>query len=500
MKYLSIFIIPLVAIYYLFLTPSGNSFTTPYLKTFIAKKSPKNLKIELINYRLTGSNLKANFLINDTITTKVYGEVALFDGAFDLDYHLYASTLKVENFITTDKIKIKGKIKGDIDNFEVDGKGEALNSDVSYRFEVDKKIIKDIHVSMGNASVKNLLYLAGVKPYVDGKFDLFVDMPSLDIDNLNGFVKLIVEDGRADERLVYKDFNITLEPDFSYKLKIASKLKESLAIVVCNLNTTLANLFFQEAKVDIKNRVFDGEYKLNIPDLSRWKSITKRALQGGVNINGRVQYDSSLIITALSDTLGGKIESVLKDSDSYTTFEQVPLSNILYLLAFSTAFEGDVWGSVEYNILNKSGKISSQITDARFLQSEMTSIIKKYIKKDLTQEKFDSTVFEAVLDKKVVVCDFLAENSNTQISIQDAKISKLDSKIDAKFNVRFNEKDFSGTITGDLTRPNIQLDTLKYLRNEVEEIINNTLDEDTKKQIDDTLENLGIKRLIPMMF
>ncbi len=503
MKYIiTLFLILIIILtggYYLLFTASGNDKITPYINNYISKKIPKYTKVRLNNFRLTPTRINANITINDSLNAKIIGDFALTGKKFDLDYRLFSKRFKVKNFVMQDKLDLIGKIKGDIEHIFIEGSGKAINSDVSYTLEIDKKIIKDIQIDIEKGNLKSLLLLTGQKPFASGELDLYINMPKLDSKNPIGDAKLVLHQGTINSDLIYKEFNITLPDNFTYQANLKSKLKNNYATLDGDIKTTLANLFLKNSKVYYKDKKLLTDYQLVVKELSKLESLIGKKLKGELNIIGKAMFDKTLMLAGYTKSFGGKIDFTLKDSKVDATLKGVPLTKIMHTLIYPEVFESAVFGDIEYNFISKRGEINAELVNARFLPNKITTSLKEYAKVDLIKEKYNQTTFTADLDANEVLFDFKAKSDKSYISILDAKFLKSQNKIDAKFDINIDEKDFSGTIKGDILKPRVKLDTSQYLKTkiikEVDKFIDEKISDKTKQKLQKELEKIGTRDL-----
>ena len=489
MKYLiTLFLILIIILsggYYLLFTASGNDRITPYINNYISKKIPK---VRLDNFRLTPSQINANITINNSLNAKIIGDVALIGKKFDLDYQLFSKRFKIQNFIMKDKLDLKGKIKGDIEHIFIEGSGEAINSNISYALEVDKQIIKDIQIDVEKGNLKSLLLLTGQKPFASGEFDLYINMPKLDAKNPIGNATFVLHNGSVNNNLIYDEFNISLPDNFTYQANLKSKLKNNYATLEGNIKTTLGNLFLDNSKVYLKDKKLLADYQLVIKDLSKLESLVGKKLRGELNVVGKAMFDKTLMLAGYTKSFGGKIDFTLKDSKTNATLKGVPLTKIMHTLIYPEVFESAVFGNIIYNLISKKGEINTNLVNARFLQNQITTSLKEYAEIDLIKERYNQTTFTADLDVDGALFDFKAKSNKSYISILNAKILKSQNRIDAKFDINIDDKDFSGTIKGDILKPRVKLDTSQYLKTKVIKEVDKFIDEKI-------LKKMGVKDL-----
>jgi hypothetical protein len=481
--------------YYLLFTGNGNDILKPFINSYISAKSGE-YDVALTSFRLTPSAIDANITVNNSLNANINGDLDLLAKKFDLDYLIFSKSFKMKDFTLNEKIDIKGTVKGTPSKISLDGFAKAINSNLKYSLKTDNKELNNIHIDIEKGSLRSFLMLANQKPYLNGKFDLHVNMPKLDIQNPKGKASLLLHPAKVNTKLIKDDFNITLPEDFSYQADIHSNVKGSYASLEGKIKTTLANLFLDNGKIYIKSKKLTTNYTLDIPKLANLEPIIGKKLRGAVKSTGIAEFDKVIKINGTSKSFGGDIIYTLQNSKLTTKIASVPLTNIFHTLIAPKIFEGMIFGDVRYDLAAKKGKVDTKIERVKLLPNQVTDILKNYANIDLTKERYNQTTFTADLVDNLVTFDFDAKSKKSYIAVKDGLITKDKNSIDAKFDIKIDGKDFSGTIKGDIKKPHVKLDSSKYLKQKVSKEINKFIDkkisDKTKQKVTDKLKKLGI--------
>jgi hypothetical protein len=481
--------------YYLLFTGSGNDILKPFINSYISTKSGE-YDVNLENFRLTPSTIEADIMVNNSLDAKIDGSLNLLSQEFDLNYLLVSESFKMKDFALNEKIDLKGTVKGTPSHVSLEGLGKAINSNLKYSLKTEDKEIHDMHIDIEQGSLRSFLLLANQKPYLTGKFDIHVDMPKLDIQNPTGKASLVLHRGKVNIDLIKEDFNITLPEDFRYSADIHSKVKGTYASLEGTLKTTLANLFLREGKIYIKSKKVETNYTLEVPKLSKLESIIGKTLSGTLKSTGVAEFDKGLKIRGNSKSFGGDIAYTLKGAKLDAKITSVPLTNIFHTLIAPKIFEGLIFGDVTYNLTTSKGKIDTKIESVKLLPNQVTDILKNHANINLTKERYNQTTFTADLNENLITFDFDAKSKKSYIAVKEGLITKDKNTIDAKFDLKIDGKDFSGTIKGDIKKPNVQLDSSKYLKQkvskEISKFIDKKISDKTKQKITDKLKKFGL--------
>lgn len=499
MKYFVSLLLIIMAIiggsYYILFTGSGNDILKPFINSYISTKSG-DYDVNLKSFRLTTSTIDANISVNNSLDTNINGNLNILSQEFDLNYLIFAESFKTKDFTLDEKIDLKGTIKGVPNLIALEGLGKAINSNLKYSLKTDNEELHDINIDIKKGSLRSVLLLTNQKPYLNGKFDLHIDIPKLDTKNPTGKASLILHKGEVNKKLIKNDFNITLPSDFIYSADIHSNVKNSYASLDGNVKTTLADLFFKEGKIYTKSNKVEINYIVNIPKLSKLEPIIEKKLRGSLQSTGIAIFDKELTIDGNSKSFEGDIKYVLKGSNLNAKITSVPLTNILHTLIAPKIFEGMIFGDVTYNLANKKGKVDTKIETVKLLPNQVTNILKNYANIDLTKERYNQTTFNADLNDNLITFDFEAKSKKSYIGVKDGLIQKDKNKIDAKFDLKIDGKDFSGLIKGDIMKPKVKLDSSKYLKQkvskEISKFIDKKISDKTKQKITDKLKKFGL--------
>jgi len=340
----------------------------------------------------------------------------------------------------------------------------------------------------GNAISKPYLEKLINKQLSEGEH-VVVQQMSVDIDNIRA-------------TLLYNQTS-TLEIKGTYSLLMQS----------FDLNYKLSLKDFKYKKIELKEQldatghasgsydVSDGElnmiYDINISDLSKLQPITKQKLYGSMLLKGEVkQEDKEVIITGTTEDLEGELNFQLQNDHFTMQMDGLSVEKMMTMLRYPSVFKASLNGEAEYNLAAKKGLLISTLVDAQLLPNDFISMVKEFNGLDLSKEKFKESNLTATIEKERIEFDFLAENSKTLIKVSPAFIEN--EKIDAHYMVEVEDKDVGGKIKGDISNPNISIDSSKFIQREVNRAIDKHSDrlndlgigKKEQKKVKDFLNNL----------
>ena len=294
---------------------------------------------------------------------------------------------------------------------------------------------------------------------------------------------------KVDATLIYNDTS-TIDVVGSYSLLMQN----------FNINYKLALKDFKYKNIELKEQV-DAQghavgdysisdkklrmaYDVNISDLSTLQPITKQKLYGSMFLRGEVKLKGKeLSITGKTEELDGELKFQVDNEHAKLQMDKLSVEKIMALLHYPSVFKASVIGEGEYNLVEKRGVFVSTLLDAQLLPNDFIELVKNFNGLDLTKEKFKESNLTATIEEERIDFDFIAKNSKTLIKVSPAFIDSSKNYIDAHYSIEVKEKDVGGKIIGDISDPEISIDSSKFIQREV----NNAIDKHSDK-----LKELGI--------
>ncbi len=482
----------LVAILFvtLFLSPLGSYILKPYAHEYLVKKAPKDIDIKLVNFDISLSTLKADLIVNNDIKVNLDGNFSPISKNFDLKYIVQAYRFKISEHSIQDEINLKGKLIGNIDNFHVLGEGEALTSEVDYKFDLERQNIKNLSLNMKKGNIAKLLNILHQKNYSSGNFDMNLTTPILDTKNLYADINLSIKNAKLNEQLIYKEWEIEIPPKTTLQTKSQIQIEGGLIKFNTDINSSLGDLRLTKGnlyQVDQKNRL-QVHYYLHSKDTAVLEPIIKRKIRGEIGVWGDAIYDDIWILTGETRSFGGAIKFTIKDAILNAKIDQASLSHLFYFTYYPTIIDARVNGNLNYNIKEEDGILNSKWEKIKFRRSGISEKIRKYTTIDLSKELFTDATFEADVNRKLLNFDFKAQNSTSHIYLLHSMMNKIDNTIHAKFDLGIKAQSLKGTILGDINNPKIELDIAKYIGNVIQEQLDTFISDDTKKKLKDSIK------------
>ena len=480
------------ALYMLLFSAGGNALITPLVKTYISENTPSPLKAELKNFRLTPSECNATLLLHEKIEVQVHAQLKSVMPSLQASYQIFAYDAASKNHIFAD---IHGKIRGNLLHYSIEGDGNVTGGAVHYHTTVSEKSVRSVDIALKKGEIKKLLPLLGQEVFAKALFDLEMHLQSPDGVVFQGKGKVLVEEGRVDHEVLMRRFGIQLSEDVHYEGMVSVKVDKSYATGWGALKTTFGNLVLQKSQFDFPKREFMTDYHLFISDLGKLEPLFQKPLKGSFEAQGEATYINKVIVSGKSKSFGGEIDYLYTDAKVVAVLKDVALRRLLYTLCYPQVMQGTVFGDLQYDLVSRSGALKSHLEHLHFLPNPLTSSVKKYIGTDITKKEFEKSNVHAIVEREYVVVDINATGKDISVLLKDARIDKTADTIDAKFEIMLDQKAYFGTISGDLSAPQIRFDTARYIQSSVDKVIDQMIDKKTQKQIHKQLKTLGVEEL-----
>lgn len=479
-------------VYTLLFTPTGNSFVASKIEDKANEKEGVNFKVN--KFILTMSNIEFDATVDGNSNIKVMGDLALLAKTVDLKFNLDIKDLsKLEKF-TNQKLngsfKTNGTLKGNQELAKLEGVTDIFKSNTTYDVELKNFEPSNILFDMKKANIKEILYLVNQPIYADGNLDINANIKNAKIETLDGLVKTKITNGVVANSLVNKAFNTKLKEILAFKGDITTKLVPNSVLSKVDFYTTMANIFVKEANVDLKTMAIKSDYLLNVNDLSKLFDVTQTKMRGSIDINGDIKKDKDLLVNGNSKLLDGELNFKLLNDDFTATINDVEILKALHMMYYPEIFTSKSKIDVVYNLAKQKGTIKGNLLNGQFQKNEYSTIINNFARFDLTKEVYKSVDLNSNIDKNIIKSTVNMESRFTKIDVNPSTIDLEKSSIDALVTTNIKDIVFDTKISGDLTSPNVKVDTQKLLKSGLNQKAKEKIQETIQKNLGDKAGNL----------
>lgn len=414
------------------------------------------------------------------------------------DYKAFIPELSKLAFLTKQQLRGQLQVNGKLDlknkNLIVTGSSKDLGGETSFDYHGQK-----LTANMNQIEISKLLYLLNQPSYATGT--LLARFKIDDFKKLRGSYELESKDAKTIHATLKEYLNL----DFGEAMAFSLKSKGDIASNLANIESSLYSDIFQYRSSDmvynLATKKLNSTYLLDIPNLSKLNALAGKNLNGEVNINGAINYDTTLKVTGNSKSLGGNIDFTLIDKILSSKIDNVSVEKLMTVLSYPLVFKATILGDFYYDLASRQGTLISTLNQAQLIPNNLTKLIKQVQGVDLTKERYNETHFKAILNKNIIDIDFQAKSKKALFAIPSGKINKANNSINAKYKIDIDNKDIEGSLKGNINNPKITLDSSNFIQDKVINVIKENVNEETLKDFGiGQQETEAIKNLLSDLF
>ena len=445
----------------------GNEYLKPYLSRYLESQIEKKVKIEVEHLKIDYNYIELTARINKLSRLNTYGEYDILDKTVNLKYNLKSNGFKSKEFSFDNKIDINGTVKGLFNNLDVTGDGLAFDSKLKYRLKVEDELVKNIKIHLIRTELAQILLLTAQPAYAKGKIDIDVDIPTLEGNKTKGQAHLVLHDTKLNEKVLNNKYKLNLPKNTIVTANIDSNISLDSVKFNADINSNLSTLKLNNAHYNLKKEELFANYNLLIPQLSKFNRLAGKKLKGEITIDGEVRLDKKLYLKGKTTSLDGIIDFILQNKQFTSNIKDVSVQKLMYILDYPQIFKAYIVGKFDYNLATQHGALHSQLNKAQLLPNELTDLVKQIRGVDLTKERYTETYFNAKLNKSLIDFDFNTKSRTVQLSIPSGKINKIANSINANYKLTIENKDISGKIKGNISKPKVTIDGSQFIKDRI---------------------------------
>lgn len=416
LRYIGVVLLLLIlSIYIVGFTPFGNNLVANYISKKVHQESKMELKFNKFRINLSELEIKAS--LNDEINLDIAGMFSIFSQKMDLDYSVFATNLKTADIELKKPISIKGKVKGKINDFDINGIGDIFGSSISYLSNIKEYMPFTAKINAKKLEISEILAVAKQPNYAKGYIDIQADIKD-ENGKRDGKAQIQIYDGLVNNAEILKNFNINLPSNFDFKGVLDAVISNDKIDAKTLFVTPIATANTKNTTYDLGSSIARSDFNLNLADLSKLEPIINQKIQGSLNIDGNMEAKADKLnyLNANIKGFGGNISASLKDESLNAKIENIKLQELLKLAsqpAFATAL---INGEASLKNINDTKNISGNLN----IKTDNGKIIPSEFKKIAGVNMIDGVTFEL--------------NANTQIkkAIANFNINLLSSLINLK--------------------------------------------------------------------
>lgn len=460
---------------------------SPVMNEVYKVNIPKTTFSSTSHVDLKGKNIDYKILFDSNLATlNSSGNIVPDTMGMNLTYGVDIQELAVLKPITGADVrgpfKLNGKVKGDKNKLTVDGKSDVAASDTSFEAILADFKPASVKATMKNLKLAKVLYMVNQPHYADGVFSLDVDIPDARSGMLKGIVLSNIKDGVLDSAYITKEYKFkSAMPTTSFKLATNTSLNGDIVDTKVDLDSSLASFNIKQARMNLKDGSLVSDYVTTIPDLDKLYFASERHLLGGISVNGELKHAKDLDLSLHSKVAGGNVDGKLHNDDFHADLTSLQTLDIFKMLIYPEVLKSSLNGVLDYNIAKEKGTFKAKLTDGKFTQNQMLTLVKQFGGVDLYVQEFKGDVV-ADINKENIVASLDLNSNSSSIKTKDTRLNSKTKQIDSKIEINANKNPLTITLSGNASAPKVSIDAQKIIEKEATKAI--------QKQVGNLLQGL----------
>jgi len=364
----------------------------------------------------------------------------------------------------------------------MDGQAKGLGKKVAFSYDG-----KQATLDAAALYINKVFALAGLPSYLTGTIDTTVKIT--DIAQMNGTFLLegrsLSTQPKAMQSLLGKPVKMPLA------VWAKGRMKQHRAYADASVKMPLGELKLNKIVSDLKRATVDADYTLQMPDLTKLTQVSDIHLYGNLALEGTVHMAKALHVNGKTASLGGEISYRLAGNRFDSNIKAVPLPAILKLVGYPQSFLGTVSGKTDYDLKTRKGTAHLNIASFQIKPNELTRMLTPVLGKDPTRIIFNTTTFDAKMNRDIVTYALTAIGSHSRIEITEGWVDQKSKKQRAKLKFVYGKYTVYGKIKGTVEHPKVTLDTSKILKEKIESKLQKKVEEKWGKEAGALLKGLG---------
>lgn len=377
----------------------------------------------------------------------------------------------------------KGEVKGNLESMSIQGSSDVASSNTSY-----SAMLTDFAPTLAKLNVKNLkldtlLWMIHMPRYADMSLNLTSEVSDLD-KGISTETSLVLT-GATNNAVIKKEFEMDM-PRTNFKVVSKVSLKEGVGEANTDVDSDIASMDLKKTRIDLNKSGFEVPYIASIPNLKKLKFATGMELAGSFKADGIAKLNGEKIYADFNTTsLGGAINAVLDNTKLNATIKDISTLKLFEIAQAKPVFSSNMNGELSYDTLTQKGMLKSVLSNGKLMPNQITELVQKYLKTDITKEAYEATGFNATINKSLITADLGLKSNNTTIYAQGASIDTDKGTINADLKFQIKEKYIYLKARNSLENPTLSIDASDLIKAEANKVISKEAEKILDKHIKD---------------
>ena len=391
----------------------------------------------------------------------------------------------------------KGEVKGGMESLEIKGSSNLASSNTSYEAVLKNLAPDTIKAKVSNLQLDTLLWMIYMPRYADMKLHLNAVVSELDKGiSTQTDIKL---SGTTNNAVMKKEFDLDM-PNTKFNLTSNVSLNKGIGEANSKLVSDIANLELSKTQINLKDSSFTIPYIATIPNLKKLKFITGMELAGDFKAQGTAKLKDTLYADFNTQSLGGSIDAKLDGNTLLASLKDVNTLKLFSIAQLKPVFSSNMNGDFNYNTLTEKGTLKAVLSNGKLMPNEITQLVEKYLKTDITKEVYEDAGLNATIDKKLITTDIGLKSNNTAIYAQGASIDTQKGKIKADLKFQIKDKYIYLKARDNLESPSLSIDASDLIKAEASKALSKGAEQAIDKYIKDDKIKEGAGKLLNNLF
>lgn len=433
----------------------------------------------------------------------VIGEYDIAKGTLVSKFKLIANDLaKFESLLgqkLSGAVNLSGEVKAhNAKILELTADGNVLGGEINAMMKGE-----NLRLNLKNGALKDAFLLAGLDPLANGTLNLTAALSPLDPKNLNGDVKITLENGQIYEKAASKIAGKQLPAGLKFSANSSVKLDKSVANfdAVANVSGNdakdMINLKSLKGAFDINKNSLNSTFEVGIPDLRRIAFLTGRQLNGAMNLNGDAQKQGeNLTANIISKIANGDMKADLRNDKLTATLANFTVKGLTDLLIIDHVYDGVGDAKLNYDLSTQKGAFNVTVDEGKLVKSNFTQTFQSLTGRDITTEIYKNSKINGTINKSLINFNADMNASRSHIDIANGVMDTATKAINIPVRMNYEKTDIAIDITGTTNSPKYNVSS-DYLKNkamkEIDRFLNKKLGKDengTKNSTKDAVRGL----------
>jgi len=457
-------------IFYLLSTSLGHKTLGDFLGNYLSKKSKNHLEVlwlDIDKYPYINMKVKVNHKAEVVLRGEANRE------ELNMDYHLVGDSFQYGKIFLNDKLNLTGHLSGTPKEPFVTGEGKIFDGTTTFHFQKVSNQFKDMKIELKEVNSIKVLNFLHKPPLIVGKSDINADFKYFSSYKKKGNALISIKDATMPTVSGEVPFDLTSTIEF-HDLEYQYRGK---------IDSNIGTLVIKEGLYHSSKHEVQAHYQLNLKELSYFEKFLKHKYSGTFQSEGIARYKNDLEVKGITEDFDGLLKYTYQDKNLNLNLEGISLVKLLKFLSYPTLLDSKVYGSVDYDMVDKIVLINTDLKEARFRQTKMTDMIFSATGIDMLKEVYNESCFMGGYQNAILSSVLKIDNGQEHIYLTKTKMNSKTNTINSDFEIKMRGEELAGEIYGTLKNPKVSVNMKKLINYQLNKQLSNMFGTSNKKEL-----------------